>query len=228
MGAFLAMICKNLIRGAVCIVALTSLATCGPLNEESPAAGLSQMVKARFTGGAEPVAAPAPALTREAADANPGAFMLMSLAGAPEQASLVTAGVNGTKVTWIGTDQISITLENGLLVATRGFAEDMMAADISQVMNALIDGGGTAVRRVEHLDGLDQISTQLLQCSIASVGIETVETLGKTSQVDRFDETCVSESVRFTNVYWINDAGVIVKSRQLVSRGVGYLELICP
>ncbi len=222
------MICTNLIRGAVAVAALLSLGACGSLNEQSPAAGISQMVKSRFTGQNAPVTLPAPALTRDVADANPGAFMLMSLAGSPAQASLVAAGVNGTKVTWIGTDQISITLENGLLVATRGFAEDMMAADISQVMNALIAGGGTAERRVEHLDGLDQISTQLLQCSIASAGIETVETLGKSVQVDRFNEDCASKNVRFTNVYWINDAGAIVKSRQLISRAVGYLELIRP
>lgn len=214
--------------GAAALVALLSLGACGSLNEQSPAAGISQMVTARFAGNKEAEAPPAPALTRQAADANPGAFMLMSLAGSQAQASLVTAGFNGTKVTWIGNDQISITLDNGLLVATRGFAEDLMAADISQVMIALVNSGGTAMRRVEHLDGLDQISMELLQCRIASAGTETVETLGKTVRAERFNEECASKSYRFTNVYWINDQGVIVKSRQLVSRAVGYLELIRP
>tara|TARA_R110002110_G_scaffold160893_3_gene359440 strand:- start:384 stop:1052 length:669 start_codon:yes stop_codon:yes gene_type:complete len=210
------------------IVAALGLSACGSLNEQSPAAGISQMVKARLAArtGTPPPAAPV--LTREAADANPGAFMLLSRAGSGTQASLVTAGVNGTKVTWMSADQVSVTLENGIIVATRGFVQDMMAADISQVVNALVTSGGTAQRRVEYLDGLDQISTELLQCRIASGGFENVEALGKMVETERFDEVCSSDIIQYTNIYWINDDGVITKSRQLVSPGVGYVDLIRP
>ena len=55
----------------------------------------------------------------------------MALVGQSTEAALVRAGTNGTRVTWRGADQVSITLENGLLVATRGFAQDLRAANVS-------------------------------------------------------------------------------------------------
>ena len=123
---------------------------------------------------------------------------------------------------------MSITLENGLLVATRGFAQGLRAASVSGVIQALVKSGGTAVRQMEYLDGLDQISTQVLQCSIASGGAETLNILDKQVSTERFDEVCVSNSLAFTNVYCISDAGSIVKSHQLVSQGVGFLQIFAP
>lgn len=218
---------KQAVAG-LCAAALLGLSGCGELNKESPAAGLARVAKERFAGRSEAPAAPAPALTRAAADANPGAFRIMSLAGQGQEATLVPAGVNGTRVTWLSADQVSITLENGLLVATRGFAQDLMAADVSGVMQALITSGGEATRRIEFLNGIDQISTEVLQCSIASAGNETLTILEKSVPTERFNEDCASDSLRFTNIYWISDDGVIVKSHQLISQGVGFLQIIAP
>lgn len=215
----------NRMIGALAVVALVG---CGSLNEQSPAAGVAQMVKTRLDARKGTAAPAAPVLTRAAVDANPGAFLLMSPAGGGAPASMVTAGTNGNRVTWISADQVTVTLEFGLLVATRGFAQDLMAADISQVIQALVTSGGTAQRTVEFLDGLDQISTQLLQCSIASGGMETLTILEKAYQTEKFEEECANESIGFTNVYWINDDGRIVKSRQLVSRGIGFVEIAAP
>lgn len=200
----------------------------GSLNEQSPSAGIGQMIKAQLAGRNKVAVAPAPVLTRAAADANPGAYRLMSLVGQSTEAALVPAGTNGTRVTWLSADQVSITLENGLLVATRGFAQDLMAANVSGVIQALVKSGGTAVRQMEYLDGLDQISTQVLQCSIASGGAETLNILDKQVSTERFDEVCASNSLAFTNVYWISDAGSIVKSHQLVSQAVGFLQIFAP
>ena len=140
----------------------------------------------------------------------------------------MTAGTNGNRVTWVSADQISVTLEFGLLVATRGFTQDLMATDVSQVIKALVSSGGTAVRTVEFLDGLDQISTELLQCSIASDGVETLIILEKDYKTEKFNEVCTNETFKFTNVYWINDLGRIVQSRQLVSRAIGFVEIAMP
>lgn len=219
---------QKLCLSVVVIAATFGLVSCGSLNEQSPAVGISRMVKAKLAARDGTSAPAVPVLTREAADANPGAFMLVSLTGLASQASMVVAGINGRKVTWMGTDEISITLENGLLVATRGFAQDLMATDNAQVINALVAGGGSAMRVVEYLDGLDQISPETFQCNIVSGGYEAVETLEEMVKAERFDEECSSEKLQFTNIYWINDDGAIVKSRQLVSPGVGYLELIRP
>lgn len=209
------------------IAAAVTLSSCGSLNEQSPAAGVSRIVQARLAArNADPTAPAAPVLTREAADANPGAFLLLSRGGS--LASMVVAGTNGSKVTWMSADQVSVTLENGLLVATRGFVQDLMATDNSQVITALVASGGSAVREVEYLNGLDQITPVIFQCNITSGGYETVETLGVSVRAERFNEACTSDTFTFTNSYWISDEGGIVKSNQLVSPGVGFVELIRP
>ena len=210
------------------VALLATAAACGTLNEESPARGIADMVKSRFAPTEAIAQAPAPALTRADVDAAPGAYKLMSLVGSNDTATLVPAGNNGTKVTWISADQVSVTLQNGLLVSTRGFVQDLMAADVSGVIQALVSSGGNATRRVDYLDGLDQISTEVLHCSIASGGFETLEILGKAIATEKFNEVCTSESLRFTNVYWISDAGGIEKSQQLVSKGVGFLQIVSP
>lgn len=213
---------------ALCCSGLIGLGACGTLNEDSPSRGISEMVKARLAARKGPATPPPPALTRAVADAHPGAFRIMSLVGQSSEASLVPAGSNGARVTWLSADQVSITLENGLLVATRGFVQDLMAADVSGVIQALITSGGTAVRRIEFLDGLDQISTEVLQCRIASGGSETLNILEKSVPTEKFNEDCESKTLRFTNVYWISDDGIIVKSHQLISSGVGFLQIITP
>ena len=205
------------------------LVGCGSLNKQSPAVSVTQMMKMRLDArSVQASEAASPVLTRAAADASKGAFLLMTLANSEATAALVTAGTNGNRVTWVSADQISVTLEFGLLVATRGFTQDLMATDVSQVIKALVSSGGTAVRTVEFLDGLDQISTELLQCSIASDGVETLIILEKDYNTEKFNEVCTNETFKFTNVYWINDLGRIVQSRQLVSRAIGFVEIAMP
>ena len=205
------------------------LVGCGSLNKQSPAASVTQMIKMRLDArSVQASKAASPVLTRAAADATNGAYLLMTLASSEATVALVTAGGNGNRVTWVSADQISVTLEFGLLVATRGFTHDLMATDVSQVIKALVSSGGTAVRTVEFLDGLDQISTELLQCSIASDGVETLTILEKDYKTEKFDEVCANETFEFTNVYWINDHGRIVQSRQLVSRANGFVEIAMP
>lgn len=207
------------------------LASCGPLNEGSAARGFLGVVQSRvagLTGGAAPQAAAAPVLTRAQADANPGAFMLVTAYGGASVASLVVAGTNGPRVTWISADQVSVTLENGIIVATRGFPEDLMAARVPGLRQAIANGAGQVTRVHETLDDDDQISQQVLQCSIASAGSETVEILGKSTPARKVDETCRSENVVFTNTYWLNSGGAIIRSNQVVAPRTGFVQLERP
>ena len=95
---------------------------------------------------------------------------------------LVAAGVNGTKVTWMSADQVSVTLDNGTVGRDPWVRARLDGGGLSrQVVNALDGTSGGTANSVgsSTLDGLDQISPELLQCRIASGGIENVEALGK-------------------------------------------------
>ena len=43
------------------------------------------------------------------------------------QATLVALGNNQEKLTWVSADGISFTFDNGILIATRGYTQDLMA-----------------------------------------------------------------------------------------------------
>ena len=123
---------------------------------------------------------------------------------------------------------MTVTLENGIIVATRGFPRDLIAANVAGVAQAIAAGGGNATRTHETINDLDQISTELLQCSIVFDGSETIAILGKNSQTRRFKETCRGESVAFANTYWINGAGAMIRSSQAVAPDTGFLQLDRP
>lgn len=211
----------------ILIAALALLPACGNLYEGSAAKGFLSVVQQRIGGGG-PAQPAAPVLTRAQVDANPGAFLIVTAYGGNSVASLVAAGANGDRVTWLSADNVTVTLQNGIIVATRGFPRDLMAAQVTGVRQALAAGGGNGSRIHETLDDLDQVSQELLQCSIVLEGSETVQILGKSTATRRFEESCVGENTAFSNTYWIDSGGAIIKSNQAVSPATGFLQLERP
>lgn len=221
MGAVLAM---NVIRQSMLVLAALGLMSCGPLGQGGIAA---QLVTAATTlAGRAPVAPPPPPLaTDEQIDASSGQFVRVNYRDLGRWDTLVAAGTNEPRVTWIGSANLSVTMENGIVVATRGLPRDLMGAEATQTWAAILAGGGTAQRRHDFLDDNDQISQRVLQCSIASMGSDPFERRGQTYATTRFEEKCVSEQLQFTNVYWVNQRAQVIRSLQAVSPDAGYLQI---
>lgn len=222
MGAVLAM--KVIRQSARALAALLALVSCGPLAQDGIGA---QLVTAATTvAGHAPEAPPPPPLaTDDQIAANPGQFIRVNFRDLGRWDTLMAAGINGTRVTWVGTANLSVTMENGVVVATRGLPRDLMGADASQTWAAITAGGGTAERRHDFLDDQDQISPRVLQCRIASMGQDQFERRGQTQDTTRFEEKCASDELQFTNIYWINPRGQIIRSLQAVSPDAGYLQI---
>lgn len=210
------------ILASLCVGGL--LVSCGPLNDESLGAGFSALVKARQAG----IASAAPVVeqvTLEQIAANRGKFILVTVPSTNVTLAMIQGGQNGRRSTWLSNNSMSATFENGILVATRGFPRDLMAADVSGVRAAIAAGGGNAQRIHEFLGDLDQITTEVLQCGIALHGNEAIEILGQSTNVRRYDETCLGETLGFTNIYWVTGNGAIVRSQQAVSAEVGFVRI---
>ncbi|GEM_PF-2642306 len=58
--------------------------------------------------------------------------------------SLVAAGTNCTESTYVSADRVTVTIEYFLLGAAKGFVQIRVAADMSQVVQALVASGGMA------------------------------------------------------------------------------------
>jgi hypothetical protein len=215
-------------KTALGVAVSLAVTACGPLNEGNIGAGALQSLQTRFSKEpAQPVAT-APVLTRAQVDANPGGFMVLNAYNGTMVAALVAGAENGNRTTWLSANGPSVTTQNGVMVATRGFPRDLMAADVDGVMRALIAGGGTATRVHETLSDTDQIVKQSFTCTVASQGRETIGILGRQITAERFGEACQSDLLGFTNSYWVDETGQMVRSLQAVSPESGYLQLDSP
>ncbi len=209
----------------ICLGAATvALAACGPLNEGSTGAQVLELAATRIAG-APPVAASGLAVSQDEILSSPGKYMRVNISNINRWDTMARAGTNGPRVTWVDGSNMTLTLENGIIAATRGLPRDLIGANVSETWHAIRAGGGKARREHEFLTDLDSISTQLLQCSIAFKGPEVIERLQNTLNSVRFEEECQGEGLQFTNVYWVNDAGVILRSLQAVSPDAGYLQI---
>lgn len=211
---------KTLIGAA----ATLALASCGPLSKGSTAAQVVGLVTTQIAG-APPAASTDLGVSQEQVLANPGQYMRVNIRDLNQWDTMAQAARNGTRVTWVNGRNITLTMQDGIVVATRGLPRDLMGAEVSGTASAIRAGGGNAHRTHEYLTNLDGISTRLLQCRIVSKGPETIERLQKSLNTVRFDEECEGEELRFTNIYWVNRAGTIMRSLQAVAPDVGYLQI---
>ena len=218
----------NMMKAALAGAATLAMTACGPLNDGNIATGAAEALKTRLSGAPAEPAPTAPVLTRAQVDANPGGFMVLNAYNGTLVAALAAGGSNGNRITWLSADGLSVTTQNGVMVATRGFPRDLMAADISGTMQALIAGGGSATRVQETLSDTDQIVSQRFSCTVASQGRETIGILGRQIGTEVFAEECQSDRLAFTNRYWIDDAGKMVRSLQAIASEAGYIQLDRP
>ncbi|MEJ8562005.1 YjbF family lipoprotein [Yoonia sp. GPGPB17] len=140
-------------------------------------------------------------------------LILIEIPARQAVAILSLVNTNQGVETYLTADGVSISLQDGLVVATRGFGFDLMTADVSEVAARLRHDMGNAVRIHRYLDGENQIIAQSFRCDL-----QFHDALSAT-------ETCKSSKVSFTNSYTFNESGRITESKQWVSPEIGLLEV---
>ncbi|WP_037280897.1 YjbF family lipoprotein [Rubellimicrobium mesophilum] len=161
--------------------------------------------------------------TPEAIAAEPGTYRLVQInaLGLQEPARVIQE--NGPEITLALQSGPTAAFDGGVLVATRGFGDDLITMESAGVLQALRSGGGTVTRRMETLDAQNQILTDSFACTIAPAGAEAVNLGIREATLRRFNENCRGTALIFDNIYWLDDSGSIVSSRQYVSPTVAYL-----
>ncbi len=237
-------------RAALALAALTAIAACG--SEEGGLGGgyaavgkvLGDRVAGVRGGGsgsnrltatdAQLRAYPQPVLLIETPATG-------ALAGVTVQTAIANA------VTWGTADGVTLTLRDGVLISTAGLGDDLMSAETPDVRRQR----GEVVRDHYRL-GRDETVRRIRRfCTLEDAGTQTVTVTGIARPARRVVETCgpgaegdADEARRrgllatafadvpaavdpvlpaITNTYWIEADGLIRKSRQYVSPGVGYV-----
>ncbi len=207
------------------IAGLCLLTACGPMNNGAFGADLIKGRLSKLTGTA-PAAQPAPAPVPDLANAAPGDILLVTIMSRNAVAPLTKIAQNGDTVTWVSPGQVSMTLKDGILIATRGLNEDLMGADVTRVRSALAARGGSANRTHSYLDSEDQIILRKVSCIITEDGADTIAAATGAREAVKYTEACTSPEFVFSNIYWLDTpGGTIVQSRQAVAPMTGFLQI---
>jgi hypothetical protein len=206
---------KNLLK----FVAFSALVACGPLAQGNTASKMSAAVKSRFN---QPDAEAIPTYTFADLTASETPVILAAVPSLEVADIFQKIGSNGNQETWISSIGMTITLESGIVVATRGFGEDIYAADTRGLSAALRRGVGTYSRRIEQLDSSDEVIRIEFSCELETVGQDQVTILDRSFGATKLQETCRSEDVAFANYYWVNGYRDVVQSQQWLGKSVGH------
>lgn len=130
---------------------------------------------------------------------------------------------------WRTEDNISLTLRNGVLVATRNLGNDILSS------SALVgEGAGGPARsgaRRYHIRGLDNGAWQLdMLCSRRDLGADPIVIVELRYPTRHIEERCQPSQPgrggEIINDYWVDSrSGRVWQSRQWAGPNVGYLRI---
>ena len=128
--------------------------------------------------------------------------------------------------TWISGDGLSLGTRGGFVIATRGFGNDLMAADVKQVEDAMAQGGpAVADRFMTLLNGNDQAVTFAFRCQYSRGDVWPIDLGGGVMvQTRAVFERCKNANTSFENTYWTGlRSNQIIQSRQWISPQTGHI-----
>ena len=132
----------------------------------------------------------------------------------------------GLGQTWLGADGATITLENGVLKASRGMGNDLMGSTSSIPPWSHISlHEKKYTRKLSYLSGNNKEIIHKLECKIRKDTQETIEIWDVSFQVTKYTETCAHNGATLLNTYYVDDKALVRKSFQYHSDTLGFITL---
>lgn len=136
---------------------------------------------------------------------------------------------NGNNATYRSSSALSITLDNGIIVATRGIALDLMSQSSELSARQMFSSHaaqGPYKRKHRYLTTDSKLVTVSYICESSFSGAETIEIIGKKYNTRKFVENCKHPAFSFQNEYWVGaNARDVWKSKQLTHPELGTITL---
>ena len=98
----------------------------------------------------------------------------------------------GVGQTWLGADGATITLERGVLKASRGMGNDLMgSSSFMPTWSKINNKTENYSRELAHVTGNNKISKRVLNCDIAKTSSgDLIKIWDINFKVDKFEESC--------------------------------------
>ena len=130
---------------------------------------------------------------------------------------------DGTE-TWRALSGQTLALNQGILIATRGLGDDLLASEVDGVANAVRRGRGQTVRGYQHITSNSTVLTRILTCEVSRAGSEMITIFGEETPSLRVTEQCEGAGLSISNTYNLSPrTGDILRSTQFVSDSFGYI-----
>jgi group 4 capsule polysaccharide lipoprotein GfcB/YjbF len=179
-----------------------------------------------------------PPLTRAALDTLEGSFVEVILERRDQLAYLHVGGQMrdsdpGVITIWRTDDNITLSMRNGVLVATRGLGGDILSSTVQVAGDSPgPSGGGEKIFYIRALENKKQRIA--LVCDLVDLGPQTIEIVGRRDATRHVQERCVGGRAadgsgdvgEVINDYWVDSrTGLVLQSRQWAGPITGYLRL---
>jgi len=210
--------------------ALAALAMAGACSSQGPNPVFVVVKEAVFSDEDSAATGQRQPLTRERIEQSGLALIAAQLEKDDKPSYLTAFAVNNGYVTFANSARQSINLFGGLVTATRGIGEDLLAVDHSgndPVASALPPEAWPAgVARLYRFGGQGPSGTELrVSCTYKRLGDRDLEIVERVFEITDFEELCRGD-VTFTNRYAVDrETGVIWQSRQWIGKDLGQVAI---
>ena len=125
---------------------------------------------------------------------------------------------------WRSDDAATITMRNGMLIATRGLGGDIMSSTVPVAEG--VTGPASGGEKIHDIRTGDLAIVHLvLACDLTDLGPETIVIVERAHATRHLSERCIAEGGgTVENDYWVDSrAGIVWQSRQWAGPHIGYL-----
>lgn len=131
----------------------------------------------------------------------------------------------GIGQTWLGADGATITMDRGILKASRGMGDDLMGSSVSMPAWSKIDNSLKTFRRdLSYISGNNKILKHSFECTIQKNDRqEIIKIWDLEFSVTKFNEKCNINEFAIKNTYYLDDQEIVRRSSQYHSVALGYL-----
>ena len=145
-------------------------------------------------------------------------IILVSSIDKTNEATLVALGNNEEKLTWVSADGISVSYDNGVLIATMGYSQDLLSLKYKNPAK-LFSASSTKYDKVHrYLSGENKYYDIHFKCRGIKKFSRPTQILEYNLSVDTFVEKCDHSSYNYVNEYdLLAGTTIVLRSKQWIS-----------
>ena len=137
---------------------------------------------------------------------------------------MVILGNYQNKLTWVSSDGVSVSFENGFLIATRGYSQDLMEAQHNDLDKLFTRNTFNRFKKYRYLNGKNEYKELNFFCSVKADKNTDLYILNLSLKTTKYTENCEAGDTRHVNEYYVlPNTNIVIKSKQWISKANGYV-----